>query len=90
MGISAIIDGHVKEALKQNNSLSERRLAVCKTCPIYTETSVLGPICNSRICYNQKTGEIRQTRGDGFKCGCGCRLRAKTRLNYAKCPIGKW
>lgn len=90
MGVSAIIDGHVKEALKQNNSLSERRLAICKTCPIYTETPVLGPICNSRICYNQKTGEIRQVRGDGFKCGCGCRLRAKTRLDYAKCPIGKW
>lgn len=90
MGVSAIIDGHVKEALKQNNSLSERRLAICKTCPIYTETPVLGPVCNSHICYNQKTGEIRQTRGDGFKCGCGCRLRAKTRLDYAKCPIGKW
>ena len=90
MGISAIIDGHVKEALKQNNSLSETRLAICKECPIYTETPVLGPVCNSRKCINIKTGEIRESRGDGFKCGCGCRLRAKTRLDYAKCPVGKW
>ena len=52
MGVSAIIDGHVKEALKQNNSLSEMRLSICKTCPIYTETPVLGPICNSKICIN--------------------------------------
>jgi len=90
MGVSAIIDGHVKEVLKQNNNLSETRLAICKMCPIYTETPVLGPICNSRICVNLQTGEIREHREDGFKCGCGCRLRAKTRLDYAKCPLGKW
>ena len=90
MGVSAIIDGHVKEALKQNNSLSETRLAICRECPIYTETPVLGPVCNSHICINIQTGEIRERRGDGFKCGCGCRLRAKTRLEYAKCPVGKW
>ncbi len=62
MGVSAIIDGHVKEALKQNASLSETRLEICKTCPIYTETPVLGPMCNSRICVNLETGEISEGR----------------------------
>jgi hypothetical protein len=30
-------------------------------------------------------------RLDGNKClECGCWMPAKTRIEYAKCPLGKW
>ena len=45
MGWIDIISGHVDEALwkKRNEDLSEKRLAVCKECPLYKETP-MGPI----------------------------------------------
>lgn len=44
-------------------------MKICRKCPLYTETS-LGPICNSKKCYNPETNELRSYPGDGFICGC--------------------
>lgn len=52
MGWIDIISGHVDEALGKNEDLSEKRLAVCKECPLYKETP-MGPICNPRLYINE-------------------------------------
>lgn len=89
MGLNAIVDGHIKELLGHNKPISERRMEICKTCPLYKETMV-GPLCNSRLWYNKATGETSSIRQIGYINGCGCRLNAKTRLPGAKCVLGKW
>ena len=48
MGLIDIISGHVNEAINKNEDLSEKRLAICKECPLYKETP-MGPICNPRF-----------------------------------------
>jgi len=39
---------------------------------------------------NPETLEVSETPKEGFKRGCGCRVQAKTRLPYAKCPLDRW
>ena len=90
MGLGAILDGHVNEALGTNQSMSEKRMTICKQCPLFKMKSVIGAVCDSKTWYNPETGEISNQRKIGFKHGCGCRLNAKTRLSYAVCPLGKW
>ena len=34
MGLIDIISGHVNEAINKNEDLSEKRLAICKECPL--------------------------------------------------------
>lgn len=89
MGLKAIIDGHVKEALGSNQNISDQRMMICRECPLYKETA-LGPVCNSRLYLNTSTGEVSTTKRKGFQNGCGCRLNSKTRLTYSRCPVGKW
>lgn len=89
MGVSDILQGHVNEALGLHKTTSEYRMGVCRECPLYINT-VFGPTCNSRLWINLETGDISTTRKDGYKNGCGCRLKAKTTLPNAKCPIEKW
>ena len=89
MGLKAIIDGHVKEALGKNQDIFEQRMDICRECPLYKQTAV-GPVCNSRLYLDTITGEISETKKPGYKSGCGCRLQAKTRLTYTHCPVGKW
>lgn len=52
MGLIDIISGHVNEAINKNEDLSEKRLAICKECPLYKETP-MGPICNPRLYINE-------------------------------------
>lgn len=87
--VKDILDGHTNEMLGLNKDISEPRLAVCKKCQLYKET-VLGPICNSKLCVNVETGEISSSEKDGYVCGCGCRLKAKTTLHNSTCPLNKW
>ena len=34
--------------------------------------------------------EVSNKQKVGFKNGCGCRLKAKTSVINAECPVGKW
>lgn len=88
MGIVDIVDGHVNELLNKNGDLSEQRLEICKNCPLYV-TTTMGPICNPRLYINQEN-EISSISKPGFVKGCGCRLKAKTRVISAHCIIKKW
>lgn len=89
MGLSDILKGHVNEALGLNKTTSEYRMDVCRKCPLYLIT-VAGPVCNNKLWINVETGDVSNKRKDGYTNGCGCRLKAKTTLHNAKCPIGKW
>ena len=89
INVGQVIKGHINEITKQENALYESRIKICQTCPLYTETS-LGPICDSKKCFNQKTNTVQSYPGDGLVCGCACRLNAKTRLKNAQCVLNKW
>lgn len=88
MNILDIANGHVKELLNLNQSLSESRLEICYRCPLFLNK--LGGICNDKLWYNPNTGDISTTKKVGYKNGCSCRIRAKARLANAKCPLDKW
>ena len=85
-----IIDGHVNEAIGNNQSLYEERMKICKECGLYKET-MMGPICNPKLYISVKDKTtISNTPKVGFKRGCSCRLSAKTRAKFAKCIVEKW
>ena len=88
MEIGNIIHGTVNELFGINQSISQKRLNICYSCPLYV--AKLGGICNSKLWLNQITGDISSTKKDGYENGCGCRLQAKTKLPNAVCPLGKW
>lgn len=83
-----IVVGHYNEVVGNNQSLSEKRLAICKVCPLFRD--VVGGVCNPGLYYNPTTKEVSPTKKEGFKSGCGCRLNAKTTLPGASCPTGQW
>ena len=82
--------GHALELIGANKNFAEERLKICRACPIYTNNRLLGEVCNSKLYLNPKTDEISFTPKEGYVKGCGCRLNAKTRLDYMHCIAGKW
>lgn len=88
MNVFDIANGHFKEVFGMNEDLSRNRLQICHRCLLYS--SKFGGICNDKLYMNPNTGEISTEPKDGYKKGCSCRLKAKTRLANAKCPLGKW
>ena len=86
--VGDIIEGHANELLGLNENISEKRLQICKQCPIYSQR--WGGTCNDRLWINPETNEVSANPKDGYVRGCGCRLPAKTTLPYATCIAGKW
>lgn len=89
MEITEIIKGHINEALNANQDLSEERIKICKQCPLYIKKSY-GEVCNNELFLNKETGDVSVYPKNGYYRGCGCRLKAKTTLITAHCPVGKW
>lgn len=85
--IKDIIKGHVNEITNTNSELMNKRMEICKKCPLYKMTSV-GPLCNSAL-YMDPEGRVSAAPLSGYKRGCGCRLNAKTRLDRARCGHGR-
>ena len=88
MNVFDIANGHVKEVLNLNQDLSQNRLKICYSCPLYS--SKFGGMCNNKLWLNVNTGDVSSIQKPGYKRGCGCRLQAKTRLPNAVCPLNKW
>ena len=88
MGIKQIVSGHVNELFNINEDISEKRLRICYACPIYSPK--FGGVCNSDLWLNPNTEDVSLYKQDGYFRGCGCRLGAKTRVQDAECPAGKW
>lgn len=87
--MNQIIEGTLNNIFKKEQSLFEQRIKICKQCRLYKEHITFGAICNHMLYINDKD-EISATPREGFKKGCGCILRSKTRVVNAKCPINKW
>ena len=87
--ITDILKGHINELLGEHDDLSETRLSICKRCLIYRESKNFGPMCNSSKYISEDGNETSDIYKKGYIKGCGCRLRAKTRLPKATCIIGK-
>ena len=81
MDIGQIVKGHINEVLGLNKDLSEERLKVCYSCPLYS--TKLGGLCNSRLWLNPNTGDVSTIKKEGYKRGCGFRILAKTKLPEA-------
>jgi len=89
MGLSEIVDGHIKELLNQEQLLYDTRIAVCRDCKLITKDKVLGEICDRKKWFDLNTGAVSLVRIDGYINGCGCRLSAKARIPEATCPLRK-
>lgn len=85
-----IIKGHLNEMFNLEDELSKERLEICKNCPLFLEHNIKGWICNPSLWLNAETGESNESYKEGMVKGCGCRLKAKTRLVDAHCPCKKW
>ena len=83
-----IVKGHINEVLGLYEDISQKRLAVCKKCPLYKTT--YGGQCNAKLWLDPNTGDVSLEEKDGYYKGCGCRLLAKTRVPEAHCPALKW
>lgn len=89
MNILNIIKGHFNESINKNYNLSEKRMDICKQCPLFSDKSY-GFVCSNDKWLNPETNDVSYTPKDDFIRGCGCRLKAKTTLRSEKCPVGKW
>lgn len=86
--IGQIVKGTVNNVLGLNNDISEPRLKICYSCPLYSPAR--GGVCNRKLWLNPNTGDVSTEEKDGYKRGCGCLLNSKTRVPEAHCPLNKW
>jgi hypothetical protein len=64
MEVGQIIKGHVNEVLGLNKDISEQRLKVCYSCPLYS--SKFGGMCNNKLWLNPNTGDVSIYPEDGY------------------------
>ena len=88
--IGDILEGHYKEITNKENDLYEKRIAICKKCPLYSVNENIGEICDGSKCWNPNEEILETYSSPKNICGCGCRLAAKTRVKSAKCVLSKW
>lgn len=69
---------------------AEERLEICKNCPIVKVDPVYGLICDSKKWLDPATGESSRIPHVGWKKGCGCKLRYKSKSPSSHCIAGKW
>jgi len=86
--VSDIIKGHLNELTKKEKELSNYRMNICRKCPLFED--VLGGMCSASKCWNETLQEVQSYKTPSNVCGCGCRLKAKTTLIKADCPLKKW
>lgn len=89
MSVDQIVKGFVNRATNKEEDLYETRIKICKDCKLYKPDGMFGEQCNAKLYLNPITDEISRTPKPGFKNGCGCILKAKTRVKDAHCPVNK-
>ena len=85
-----IAKGWVNDFLNKEEELYQKRISICRKCILYSNGGAFGPICDSKKCINPSTGEPTYAPSSTSICGCGCFLNKKTRVQEAKCVLGKW
>lgn len=86
--VGHIVKGIVNDALDLNMDISEKRMQICRICPLYSKK--FDGMCNSKLWLNPETGEVSLENLGGMKRGCGCKLSWKTKVVDEVCPAGKW
>ena len=87
--INKVAQGFFNELMNKETETHTKRMVHCKQCKLLYHDSLFGETCNSELYVNPKTGEVSTTDRPGFKNGCGCIIRSKTRVPDAHCPLGK-
>lgn len=90
MSINQIAEGFYNSLNDKEKELYTDRIAICRECKLLKVDNIFGEVCNGKLFLNPDTNETSRVRKEGFKKGCGCVLRAKTRSKTTKCPLGKW
>ena len=69
---------------------AEKRLEICKNCPIIKYDSTFGWKCDSRKWLSPDGKEGSYFFKEGWTKGCGCLLQHKVTVLSNRCPAGKW
>ena len=69
---------------------AEKRLEICRKCPICTIDSEFGMKCDERKWISPDGTQSSFFKKDGWKKGCGCILQFKVRNINKHCVIGLW
>lgn len=87
-----ILNGHMNELYaltgmtnKSDAAVFGLREKICNDCLLKVNNS-----CNSNMWIHPETMETAAASKEGFIRGCGCRLSAKQKSKYSKCPAGFW
>lgn len=72
-----------------NDDLYEKRIAICKECPLGEEIYPGRIVCNSRLWINEN-GEVSNTAKAGYVRGCNCEMSRKARITSSRCIVNKW
>jgi len=88
--IRDIATGFFNDLMNLENDLYEKRIKICRECKLWKKDSTFGEMCNNDLYYNSKTDEVSVDKKPGFVNGCGCVLRAKTRVPHMHCPLARW
>ena len=68
----------------------KKRLEICANCPIVKMDSVWGPICDNKKYISPDGNDWSFFPKDGWKRGCGCKLRYRANSSSKHCIAGKW
>lgn len=83
-----ILKGIGQMITNSNKELYNERLAICKKCPLYTD-SLLGMICSDKKYINNE-GKVSYVPKPGYVRGCACIIAAKARGKENHCVVNKW
>ena len=70
--------------------LYEKRMKICRECPLYKWDNFYGPICNSSKYLSPDGDDASYFPKPGWIKGCGCKLKFKVANPRGKCHAGKW
>jgi hypothetical protein len=63
--------------------VAKKRLEICAKCPALVMSKSLGMRCTPKV-------SLKHVDTGVMVKGCGCVLKAKTRVKEERCPAGKW
>jgi hypothetical protein len=87
--VKQIAQGWAKKMLRQGEHLYNKRIVICRQCPLYNDNpTLLKEVCDAHRCVDPIT--LKVSYDDNAVCGCGCELSAALRLENKKCVLKKW
>lgn len=88
--VEQIAEGWAKDIVNAEKELYNKRMPICKKCPLFTDDVIFHGKCDAKKYYNPQTGEISTLPSKGFINGCGCVCSKKVRVKSAKCVLDRW